>query len=33
MHDPGFIALLATTYDVGPSAYPPEAPVATSHAA
>lgn len=32
MRDPGFIALLAQTYDVGPSAYPAEAPVA-SHAA
>jgi hypothetical protein len=32
MGDPGFIALLATTYDVGPSSYPAEAPVA-AHAA
>ena len=32
MRDPAFIALLAQTYDVGPSSYPPEAPVA-SHAA
>jgi len=32
MRDPGFIALLATTYDVGPTSYPPEAPVA-AHAA
>jgi hypothetical protein len=32
LRDPGFIALLATTYDVGPSSYPPEAPVA-AHAA
>jgi hypothetical protein len=28
MHDPRFIARLAQTYDVAPSAYPPEAPVA-----
>jgi hypothetical protein len=32
LRDPGFIALLAQTYDVGPSSYPAEAPVA-SHAA
>ena len=32
MRDPGFIALLAKTYDVAPSAYPAEAPVA-AHAA
>jgi hypothetical protein len=32
MRDPAFITLLATTYDVAPSTYPPEAPVA-SHAA
>jgi hypothetical protein len=32
MHDPGFIALLAQTYDVPPSSYPAEAPVA-AHAA
>ena len=32
MGDPGFIALLASTYDVPPSAYPAEAPVAV-HAA
>ena len=32
MVDPGFIALLATTYDVGPTSYPAEAPVA-AHAA
>jgi hypothetical protein len=32
MRDPAFIALLARTYDVAPSAYPPEAPVA-AHAA
>jgi hypothetical protein len=32
IRDPGFIALLAQTYDVGPSSYPAEAPVAT-HAA
>jgi hypothetical protein len=32
LRDPAFIALLATTYDVPPSAYPAEAPVAV-HAA
>jgi hypothetical protein len=32
MRDPGFIALLARTYDVPPSSYPAEAPVA-AHAA
>jgi len=32
MRDADFIALLAKTYDVGPSSYPPEAPVAV-HAA
>jgi hypothetical protein len=32
MRDPAFIALLATTYDVGPSSYPAEAPL-VSHAA
>jgi len=32
MRDVGFITLLATTYDVGPSTYPEEAPVAV-HAA
>jgi len=32
LRDPGFIALLATTYDVPPSTYPAEAPVA-AHAA
>ncbi len=32
MRDPDFIALLASTYDVGPSSYPAEAPVA-AHAA
>jgi len=32
MHDVGFIMRLATTYDVGPSRYPAEAPVAV-HAA
>src|SRR4029453_12398335 len=32
MRDPGFIALLAQTYDVGPSSYPAEAPVG-AHAA
>jgi len=32
MRDPRFIALLAKTYDVGPSSYPAEAPVA-AHAA
>jgi hypothetical protein len=32
MRDRGFIALLARTYDVGPSSYPAEAPVA-AHAA
>ena len=29
IRDRGFIALLAQTYDVGPSSYPAEAPVAT----
>ena len=29
MRDPAFIALLATTYDVGPTSYPAEAPVAS----
>jgi hypothetical protein len=28
LRDPEFIALLATTYDVGPASYPPDAPVA-----
>ena len=32
MRDPAFIERLASTYDVGPSAYPAEAPVAV-HAA
>jgi len=32
MRDPGFIGLLAQTYDVAPSSYPAEAPVAV-HAA
>jgi hypothetical protein len=32
LRDPRFIALLAQTYDVAPSSYPPEAPVA-AHAA
>ncbi|HEX5065336.1 MAG TPA: hypothetical protein VFY49_04425 [Myxococcota bacterium] len=32
MRDPAFIGLLASTYDVGPSSYPAEAPVA-GHAA
>jgi hypothetical protein len=32
LRDPRFIALLAGTYDVGPSAYPADAPVA-AHAA
>jgi hypothetical protein len=32
LRDPAFIGLLARTYDVGPSAYPAEAPVA-AHAA
>jgi hypothetical protein len=32
MRDPGFIAVLAKTYDVGPNSYPAEAPVA-AHAA
>jgi hypothetical protein len=32
MHDPGFIALLASTYDVGPCTYPVDAPVG-DHAA
>jgi hypothetical protein len=32
MRDPGFIGLLAQTYDVPPSSYPAEAPVA-AHAA
>jgi len=32
MRDPAFIALLSATYDVGPTTYPAEAPVA-AHAA
>jgi hypothetical protein len=32
MRDAGFIELLARTYDVGPSSYPADAPVA-AHAA
>jgi hypothetical protein len=32
LRDPGFIGLLARSYDLAPSAYPPEAPVA-AHAA
>jgi hypothetical protein len=32
MREPGFIALLARTYDVAPSSYPPDAPVASQAA-